>query len=111
MESDEILLVEDNPDDAELTLRAFRRHHLANRVRVVRDGVEALDFLFGQGAFAARSAADLPRLMLLDLKLPRVGGIEVLRRVRQDRRTLTIPVVVLTSSNAAEDIEECSRLG
>jgi len=100
----EILLVEDNPDDVQLTLHALKRHGLANRIRVVRDGAEALEFLFASGA-------DVPNVVMLDLKLPRVDGIEVLRAVRADPRTRTIPVVVLTSSAEGRDIAETYDLG
>jgi two-component system, response regulator len=100
----EILLVEDNPNDVQLTLHALNRYRLTNRVRVVRDGAEALEFLFATGA-------DVPKVILLDLKLPRVNGIEVLRSVRADVRTRTIPVVVLTSSREERDVVEMYDLG
>ncbi|MDH7489965.1 MAG: response regulator [Anaerolineae bacterium] len=107
----EILLVEDNPDDVELTLRALRRYNITNRVQVARDGAEALDFLFCQGDYAARDCLDRPRVILLDLKLPKVDGLEVLRRIKSDPRTQTIPVVVLTSSREERDMAESYRLG
>ena len=107
-ESPDLLLVEDNPDDVELTLRAFKRAHLANPVTVVRDGVEALAFLFPEGG-AAR--AILPRVVLLDLKLPRVNGLEVLARIRANERTKRLPVVVLTSSREEPDIQKAFELG
>lgn len=107
----EILLVEDNPHDAEMTLRAFTSHRLANRVHHVTDGSEALAFLFRTGAYAARAASATTRLILLDLKLPKVDGLEVLRRVKSDDRTRMIPVVVLTSSNQEKDIVETYRMG
>jgi CheY-like chemotaxis protein len=107
----EILLVEDNPDDVELTLHAFKRVKLVNRVRVVRDGAEALDYLFGDGEFTGPDVVGVPHLILLDLKLPKVGGIEVLRRLRGDPRTRTVPVVVLTSSREERDIAETYNLG
>lgn len=107
----EILLVEDNPSDVQLTLHAFKKHKIANRIQVVRDGVEALDWLFGTGTFAGRDTNHAPKVVLLDLKLPRVDGIEVLRRVRADPRTCTIPVVVLTSSSEERDIVESYALG
>lgn len=107
----EILLVEDNPNDVKLALYAFQKQHLANRVHVVRDGAEALEFLFATGRYADRHVADGPRLILLDLKLPLVDGTEVLRRVKADPRTQAIPVVVLTSSREERDIIESYKLG
>ena len=107
----EILLVEDNASDAELTLRALKKAHVANDVHVVGDGAEALEFLFGEGAHAGRAGAALPRVVLLDLKLPKVGGLEVLRRVKADERTKMIPVVVLTSSREESDLVASYHLG
>ncbi len=107
----DILLVEDNPDDVELTLRALERHHLANKVVVVEDGEEALNFVFGTGAYAHRRFGDGPKVILLDLKLPKIDGLEVLRRVKSDDRTKLIPVVVLTSSQEEQDIIESYHLG
>ena len=107
----EILLVEDNPDDVELTLHAFKKSKLVNRIRVIRDGAEALDYLFGGGEFAGRDVLDMPHLVLLDLKLPKVSGIEVLRRIRGDPRTRSIPVVAMTSSREERDIAETYKLG
>ena len=107
----EILLVEDNPSDVKLALHAFRRHRLANHVHVVRDGAEALEFLFCTDRYATRDIADRPRVILLDLKLPLVDGLEVLRQVKGDDRTKMIPVVVLTSSHEDKDIVETHRLG
>ena len=107
----EILLVEDNPRDVELTLHVFQRHHLSNSIHVVRDGAEALDFLFCTGAYAERNIRQAPKVMLLDLKLPKVDGLEVLRRIKADARTRTIPVAVLTSSREEPDIAESYRLG
>lgn len=106
----EILLVEDDDDDLELTLRAFRKHGLEQRVAVVRDGAEALDYLFGTGAYANR-VAPLPRVVFLDLNMPRVDGIEVLQRMRTDERTKNIPVVVLTSSSDRKDLGESYTSG
>jgi CheY-like chemotaxis protein len=107
----EILLVEDNPYDVELTLLAFQEHHLANRIHVVRDGAEALEFVFCTGAYAHRSIEHPPKLILLDLKLPKVDGLEVLERIKADPRTQAIPVVILTSSREERDIVESYRLG
>jgi two-component system, response regulator len=106
-----ILLVEDNDDDVELTLRALRRNRVANRVDVVRDGAEALEYLFATGSYAGRDARDTPNLVLLDLKLPKVGGLEVLERLRADPRTRRLPVVVLTSSNVETDLARSYDLG
>jgi two-component system response regulator len=110
-EAIELLLVEDNPRDVELTLVAFERFNLANRVYVVRDGAEALEYLFATGAHADRENDPHPRVVLLDLKLPKVDGIEVLRAIRGDPRTRTIPVVVLTSSRMERDIVDAYELG
>lgn len=107
----EILLVEDNPNDVELTLHALKKHNLANRIHVVRDGAEALDFIFGSGAYAGRRLEDRPKVILLDLKLPLVDGLEVLERIKSDPRTRTIPVVVLTSSREEPDIARSYELG
>ncbi|GLI37710.1 response regulator [Geobacter hydrogenophilus] len=105
-----ILLVEDNPDDEVLTLRALRKHNIASEITVARDGVEALDFLFGTDTHGGRDTT-MPCLVLLDLKLPKVDGLEVLRRIRSDERTKLLPVVVFTSSNEEQDILECHTLG
>lgn len=107
----EILLVEDNPNDVELTIHAFAKHKLTNRIHVVRDGAEALDFLFCTGPYASRDANAPPKVILLDLKLPKVDGLEVLRRVKADNRTRKIPVVVLTSSGEERDLVESYALG
>jgi two-component system, response regulator len=107
----EILLVEDNPHDVELTLHAFKKHHLANRVHVVRDGAEALDYLMGRGVYASRNLRNCPRVILLDLKLPKVDGLEVLRAIKSNSHTRHIPVVVLTSSREERDIVETYQLG
>lgn len=106
-----ILLVEDNPDDETLTLRALRRHNLSNPVVVVRDGAEALDYLFGSGIYGERNIGVQPRVILLDLKLPKLDGLEVLQRIRSDERTRLLPVVILTSSKEEEDIMRGYRLG
>src|SRR4030095_7862241 len=98
METKMILLVEDNPDDEALTLRALKKNNIGNDVVVVRDGAEALDFLFCTGAYAQRNPAEMPQVTLLDLKLPKIDGLEVLRRIRADDRTRLLPVVILTSS-------------
>jgi len=107
----EILLVEDNPNDAELTLRALRARNLANQVFVARDGAEALDFFFGDSAHPLREIGVVPKVILLDLKLPKVDGLEVLRRLKADARTRELPVVVLTSSREEPDIAQAYRLG
>ncbi len=104
MTNETILLVEDNPDDVELTKRAFRKNNIANELVVARDGVEALDYLFCKGAFADRAAGDAPRLILLDLKLPKLDGLQVLERLRADERTRLTPVVILTSSKEEHDL-------
>jgi two-component system response regulator len=107
----EILLVEDNPNDEELTLHALRQNHITNHIEVVRDGAEALDFLFGIGSYQGRVVEDKPKVVLLDLKLPKVDGLDVLRQMKADVRTQTIPVVMLTSSREERDIVESYSLG
>lgn len=107
----EILLVEDNPADVELTLRALTKHNLANKVLVVGDGAEALDYLFATGSYAGRATNQRPRVIFLDLKLPKVSGLDVLRRVKSDERTKRIPVVILTSSNEERDVVMSYGLG
>jgi two-component system response regulator len=107
----EILLVEDNPHDMQLTLRALKKNHLANRIHVARDGEEALEYIFCTGAYAGRDIRHTPRVILLDLKLPKIDGLEVLRQIRSDPRTRTIPVVVLTSSDETRDVVESYNLG
>ena len=111
MENKVILLVEDNPRDEALTLRALRKSNIVNEVIVVRDGVEALDYFFGTGTHAGRDTTVMPQLVLLDLKLPKVGGLEVLRQLRADERTRRLPVVVFTSSSEEEDMIKSYDLG
>ncbi|MBU2009792.1 MAG: response regulator [Chloroflexi bacterium] len=106
-----ILLVEDNPDDVELTLRAFRKSNVANEIVVARDGAEALDYLFGTGPYAGRAPSIMPEVVLLDLKLPRIDGLEVLRRLRADERTKLLPVVILTSSKEEKDLVNGYKFG
>jgi len=106
-----ILLVEDNPDDEALTLRALKKNNIANEVVVARDGEEALDYLFATGAYQGRDTDVMPTVILLDLKLPRVDGLEVLRRLRSDERTKFLPVVILTSSDEEQDIIKSYNLG
>jgi len=106
-----ILLVEDNPDDELLTLRALRKNNVLNEVVVARDGVEALDYLFGTGEYAGRDTTVMPQLILLDLKLPKIDGLEVLRRLRADERTRLLPVVILTSSREQQDMLDGYGLG
>jgi CheY-like chemotaxis protein len=107
----EILLVEDNPNDAKLALHAFKKNHLTNRIHLVRDGEEALDFVFSTGQYAHRVEMPSPKVILLDLKLPKIDGLEVLRRVKSDPRTKSIPVVMLTSSREDQDVIESYSLG
>jgi two-component system response regulator len=106
-----ILLVEDNPDDEALTLRAFAKNKIRNPVMVARDGAEALEQLFGNGAGKGGNGSELPQVILLDLKLPKIDGLEVLRRIRADERTRLLPVVILTSSKEEQDVIEGYRLG
>ncbi len=107
----EILLVEDNPDDRELALHALRKHHIANQIQVARDGAEALDFIYGRREFAGRGSEPLPKVILLDLKLPKVDGLEVLRQLKADPYTKAIPVVVMTSSREEQDLVRSYDLG
>ena len=107
----EILIIEDNPGDAELTIRALKKSHVANHIVHLVDGAEALDFLFGTGEYSNRNIDNLPKLILLDLKMPKVDGLEVLRHLKSDVRTKMIPVVILTSSAKDPDIKKCYDLG
>jgi len=107
----EILLVEDDPNDRDMTLRALRKANLTNRIEIARDGAEALDFIFGEGTYAGRNIGLVPRVILLDLKLPKVDGFEVLKRIKGDSRTKAIPVVALTSSREQRDLVHSYNLG
>ncbi|NKB18251.1 MAG: response regulator [Pseudanabaena sp. CRU_2_10] len=109
--SKSILLVEDNPDDEALAIRALKRHHISNEIVVAHDGVEALDYLFGTGQHTGRDLSLKPTVVLLDLKLPRIDGLEVLRRLREDERTRLLPVVILTTSNEEQDMLDSYSLG
>ena len=111
MNGRKILLVEDNPDDEELTVRALRQNNVVNEIVVAIDGVEALDYMFGTGKYAGRDVGNLPEVVLLDLKLPRIDGLEVLRRLRADPRTRLQPVVILTSSKEEQDLVNGYKLG
>jgi len=111
LEDVEILLVEDNPNDVELTLRALQKQNLSNKVFVVKDGAEALDFMFATGSYSQRQIDKRPKVILLDLKLPKVDGIEVLKRIKADARTNSIPVVMLTSSQEERDVLDSYKLG
>ena len=107
----DILMVEDNPNDAELTIRALRKNHLANPVFIAQDGQEALDFLFHQGVYAKNESSGLPKVILLDLKLPKISGLEVLKIIKENEQTKAIPVVVLTSSREDPDVTSAYALG
>jgi two-component system response regulator len=107
----EILLVEDNPSDAKLTIRALKKNHLCNNIVHLQDGAEALDFIFGRGSYATRNVANKPKIILLDLKMPKINGLEVLREIKKDPHTASIPVIVMTSSKEDTDITTCYKLG
>ena len=107
----EILLVEDNMGDAEMTIRALKKNNLANKLIHLKDGAEALDFIFAEGNYSMRKVENIPKVILLDLKMPKVNGIQVLQKIKSDDRTKKIPVVVLTSSKEDPDIQECYNLG
>ena len=107
----DILLVEDNPQDLELAMRALLKAHVSSRIHIARDGAEALEFIFGEGIYSGRTPEQGPKVILLDLKLPKVDGLEVLQKIKADERTRTIPVVVLTSSKEQQDVVETYRLG
>ena len=107
----EILLVEDNPNDIELALRSFKKNKLVNHINIVRDGEEALDYLFGRGAYAGRNINNIPSLILTDLNMPKVNGLELLKQIRSNPLTQNIPVVVLTTSQEEQDVLEAHRLG
>jgi two-component system response regulator len=111
MKNNVVLLVEDNPDDEALTVRALKKNKIVNEVVVARDGVEALDYLFGEGSYAGRDTYELPQVVLLDLKLPKLDGLGVLRRLRADNRTKLLPIVILTSSNEEQDRMNSYGLG
>jgi len=111
MEQKYILLVEDNPDDVELTLLAFKKYNIKNDLVVIQDGAEALDYLFAKGAYAGRDLSNMPAVILLDLKLPKIGGLEILRRIRADERTKFLPVVILTSSKEEQDLINGYKFG
>jgi two-component system, response regulator len=111
MESPKILLIEDNPDDIDLTIRALKKNNIANELIIATDGVEALDYLFGIGHHAGRDLNNMPLVILLDLKLPKIDGLQVLQRIRTDDRTRLLPVVVLTTSNEERDLIESYQLG
>lgn len=107
----EILLVEDNSSDAKLTIRALKKHNLCNNIVHLVDGAEALDFIFAQGNYSTRSIENKPKIVLLDLKMPKVSGLEVLKQIKRDPRTQSIPVIVMTSSKEDQDIDACYKLG
>lgn len=107
----EVLLIEDNLEDVEMIIRALKKNHFANDIKVIDDGFDALEYILGEGQYAGRNVHDQPKVILLDLKLPRVSGIEVLRKIKANENTRNVPVVVLTSSTEQPDLEECYKLG
>lgn len=107
----EILMVEDSPEDAELTIKAFKKNNLSNQIVHLEDGAEALDYIFAEGQFSHRNISHLPRVILLDLNMPKIGGLEVLRRIKSDERTKYVPVVVMTSSKEEQDIVKSYQYG
>ena len=111
METKDILYIEDNPNDIELTLRALRKHNVANSIQVIKDGEEALEYIFATGRYIERDKNERPKIILLDLKLPKVGGLEILKRLKSEEQTQNIPVVVLTSSSEEQDILESYNYG
>ncbi len=111
METKELLYIEDNPNDIELTLRALKKHNVANSIQIIKDGEEALEYIFATGRYVARDVKEKPKVILLDLKLPKVGGLEILKELKSDERTKTIPVVVLTSSREEKDMIESYNYG
>jgi two-component system response regulator len=111
MEEKVILLVEDNPDDEALTIRALKKNNIQNKVVIARDGAEALEYIFCEGKYSDRNITEMPQVVLLDLKLPKIDGLEVLERIRSDNRTKLLPIVILTTSNEERDIVEGYRLG
>ncbi|MBE9469177.1 MAG: response regulator [Bacteroidetes bacterium] len=111
METKEILYIEDNPSDIELTLRALKKHNVANSIQIIKDGEEALEYIFATGRYADRDIEENPKVILLDLKLPKVGGLEILKRLKAEEHTKTIPVVVLTSSREEKDMIESYNYG
>lgn len=111
MQNKYILLVEDDPDDIELTIRSFRKNHIMNEIVVMKDGAEALDFLFGTGTYKDHNVNDLPAVILMDIKLPKIDGLEALKRIRQDTRTRLVPVVIVTSSKEEQDVVNGYKLG
>ena len=111
MKNKRILLVEDNPDDQELTMRALKKNNIGNEIVLAKDGQEAIDYLFGKGTYSSRDMSEMPQIVLLDIKLPKVDGIEVLKQIRADKRTKMLPVVILTSSKEEKDMVDSYNFG